>query len=96
VNIRYGCDSSINMGDQDILRSIDAKLGALLALTLDEYLRATGVAKPKPRSADKLLADAGLSAQQIGSLLGKTARAVQMQLQNERKRTRRRDKPIRA
>ena len=74
------------MGDQDVLRSNDAKLGAILALTLDEYLRSTGIAKPKPRSVDKLLADAGLTAQQIASLLGKTDRAVQKQLANERKK----------
>lgn len=81
------------MAEETVLASIDAKLGALLALTLDEYLRATGVAKPKPRSVDKLLADTGLTPQQIARLLGKTDRAVRMQLQAERKKTRLRRKP---
>jgi predicted transcriptional regulator len=78
------------VAEETLLASIDAKLGALLALTLDEYVRATGVARPKPRSVDKLLADAGLTPQQIARLLGKTDRAVQKQLQAERKKTRRR------
>jgi IS30 family transposase len=72
--------------DQELLTSIDAKLGALLALTLDEYLRSTGLARPKARNVDKLLSDVGLSAQQIAKLLGKTDRAVQKQLQKETKK----------
>jgi hypothetical protein len=68
--------------DNDVLERIDAKLGALLVLTLDSYLRETGVARPKPRSVDKMLADAGLSTQIIAKMLGKTDRAVQIQLQS--------------
>jgi hypothetical protein len=77
-----------HMSNDDLLRSIDAKLGAILTLTLDAYLRDTGVAKPKERSVDKMLADVGLSAQQIAALLGKTDRAVHLQLQNEQKKKR--------
>ncbi len=66
-------------GDE-LLRSIDAKLGAILTLTLDGYLRDTGVARPKERSVDRMLSDAGLSAAQIAKLLGKTERAVHLQL----------------
>ncbi len=65
----------------EILERIDAKLGAILALTLDGYLRETGAARPKPRSVDRLLADAGLNTATIAKMLGKTDRAVQLQLQ---------------
>ena len=72
--------------DDELLRSIDAKLSAILVLTLDGYLRETGVARPKERSVDKMLSDIGLSARQIAALLGKTDRAVNLQLQRESKR----------
>jgi hypothetical protein len=70
--------------DQELMRSIDAKLSALLTLILDGYLRQTGVARPKERSIDKMLSDVGLSAATIATLLGKTERAVHLQLQGER------------
>jgi hypothetical protein len=69
----------------DLLQSIDSKLTALLALYLDSYLVQTGVARRKDRTIDQLLSDAGLSAATIAGLLGKTDRAVHLQLQNERK-----------
>jgi len=71
----------------EVLERIDAKLGAILALLLDGYLRDTGVARPKPRSVDRMLADAGLSAATIAKMLGKTERAVHLQLQGSAKRT---------
>lgn len=70
--------------DNQLLESIDAKLGALLALTLDTYIRDTGIARPKPRSVDRLLADAGLSAAMVAKMLGKTERAVHLQLQDDK------------
>jgi hypothetical protein len=70
-----------------LLDSIDAKIGALLALVLDAYLRETGIAKPKPRGIDRLLSDAGLSPKQIATLLGKTDRAVRMQLAAEKEKS---------
>jgi hypothetical protein len=66
-----------------LLRAIDSKLTALLALILDSYLRDTGVARPKERSIDRLLTDAGLPADTVAALLGKTRRAVYLQLQRE-------------
>ncbi|MFL5833458.1 MAG: hypothetical protein ACJ76B_05720 [Solirubrobacterales bacterium] len=70
-----------------LLDSIDTKLGALLVLVLDAHLRETGIAKPKPRGIDRLLADAGLSPKQIANLLGKTDRAVRMQLAAEKEKS---------
>ncbi len=64
------------------LQRIDAKLSALLAITVDGYLRDTEIARPKPRSIDRLLSDAGLGTGDIAKLLGKTERAVNLQLQN--------------
>jgi hypothetical protein len=68
------------------LAQIDSKLTALLALLLDGYLRQTGIARPKERSIDRMLSDAGLSSSTIAGLLGKTDRAVQKQLQKDRQR----------
>jgi hypothetical protein len=70
--------------NDDVMRSIDAKLSALLALVLDGYLRQTGVARPKERSVDKMLSDVGLSAATIAKLLGKSDRAVHLQLAGKR------------
>ncbi|HWC49431.1 MAG TPA: hypothetical protein VG448_11160 [Solirubrobacterales bacterium] len=66
--------------ERQLLEAIDAKLGGILALLVDLYLRETGVAKPRPRGIDKQLADVGLSPAQIAAILGKTERAVRMQL----------------
>jgi DNA-directed RNA polymerase specialized sigma24 family protein len=77
----------------DTLVSIDSKLSALLTLTLDDYLRRTGVARPKTRSIDRMLSDAGLTPGQIAPLLGKTERAVNLALQREREKGDRKRKP---
>lgn len=74
----------------DQLQSIDSKLTALLALYLDSYMHETSAAQRKNRSVDRLLSDAGLSAVTIAGLLGKTERAVHLQLQRERERSRKR------
>ena len=57
----------------------------MLTLVLDGYLRQTGVAKPKVRSVDQMFSDVGLSAATIAQLLGKTERAVHMQLASTQK-----------
>lgn len=60
-----------------LLRSIDTKLGALVALHAHRLLMEDAdLAKPRPRSIDRLLADAGLSQGEIGAVLGKTRQAV--------------------
>lgn len=58
---------------------------AQLTIEIDQYIRETGVARPKPRSIDRMLADVGLKTADIANLLGKTERAVQIQLANEAK-----------
>jgi DNA-binding CsgD family transcriptional regulator len=72
------------MADDTLLRSIDAKLGAILALMLDAHLRQTGIARPKERTIDELLTAAGVPTQEIARLLGKTDRAVRKQLAGAR------------
>jgi hypothetical protein len=70
----------------DLLRSIDTKVTALLTLVLDAYLRQTGVARPKERSVDTMLFDVGVPASTIASLLGKTDRAVRLQVQADKEK----------
>lgn len=53
---------------------------AQLTIQVDQYIRETGVARLKPRSIDKMLSDVGVKTSDIAHLLGKTERAVNMQL----------------
>lgn len=60
-----------------ILKAMDTKLSALVAIHTQRLLaEAPDLAKPRPRSIDKLLHDAGLSQQEIADVLGKTRQAV--------------------
>lgn len=61
---------------------LEAKVTALLAISVDQYLRETGLAKPRPRTIDKMLTDAGLSVKEVSSVLGKTEQAVYQALQS--------------
>jgi hypothetical protein len=61
-----------------LLGSIDAKLGALLALAVRDRL--PDKAPTHKRSMDKLLRDVGVDVAQIAALLGKTPRAVYLAL----------------
>ena len=58
---------------------------AQLAIQVDHYIRETGIARPKPRSIDKMLADVGVKPADIAHLLGKTERAVFLQLASDAK-----------
>jgi hypothetical protein len=58
---------------------------AQLTISVDQYIRDTGIARPKPRSIDKMLSDVGLKTADIANLLGKTERAVNMQLASDGK-----------
>jgi len=58
---------------------------AQLTIQVDRYIRETEIARPKPRSIDKMLSDVGLKTADIAKLLGKTERAVQMQIASDNK-----------
>lgn len=67
-----------------LLRAIDAKLGALVAIHTHRLLMEDpDLAKPRPRSIDRLLHDAGLSQAAIGKMLGKTPQAVSQALKKD-------------
>ena len=60
-----------------ILKAMDRKLSALVAIHTQRLLvEDSDLAKPRPRSVDRLLHDAGLSQQEIADVLGKTRQAV--------------------
>lgn len=58
---------------------------AQLTIQVDRYIRETEIARPKSRSIDKMLSDVGLKTNDIAKLLGKTERAVQMQIASDSK-----------
>ena len=67
----------------EILRSIDTKLSALLALTAYGLQDSTDPAYP---SLDLLLSDNGLNNSDIGKILGKTTGAARKQIDRDRKK----------
>jgi hypothetical protein len=62
----------------EVLRSLDAKLGALLALAIRDRLPERAPAHK--RSMDQLLRAAGLDVPEIAALLGKSKQAVYLAL----------------
>ena len=69
-----------------LLRGIDRKLSALLAVSVDQSLRSSeGLAKPRPRTIDRLLSDAGLLGTEIARTLGKSPQAVSQVLASDAK-----------
>lgn len=58
------------------LKKNNRLLYALLAITVDQHIRGTDLAKPRPRTIDRMLTDVGLSGVEIAKLLGKTPQAV--------------------
>ncbi|MEO6701022.1 MAG: hypothetical protein ABI140_14795 [Jatrophihabitantaceae bacterium] len=69
----------------DALKRIDTKLGALLVIAVDAHLRNTDLAKPRPRSIDRMLVDVGLSQGEVARLLGKSTQAVGQVLNRDKK-----------
>lgn len=67
----------------DVLKRIDRNISALLAITIDRHLRETDLAKPRPRSMDRMLSDVGLTQGEVAKLLGKTPQAVSQVLASE-------------
>ena len=68
-----------------LLRQIDCKLSAVVALLVDEREAAEGVDRKK---SELLLADAGLKAAQIASITGKKTGAVRHAIVRARKHNR--------
>lgn len=66
------------------LKKTNRLLSALLTITVDRHLRDTDLAKPRPRSIDRMLADIGLQGNEIAKLLGKTPQAVSIALAKEK------------
>ena len=62
------------------LKKLNRNISALLAISVDRHLRDTDLAKPRPRSIDRMLADLGLTGAEIAKLLGKTPAAVSIAL----------------
>lgn len=60
----------------DELKKSNRMISALLTITLDQHLRNSDLAKPRPRSIDRMLTDIGLTGVEISKLLGKTPQAV--------------------
>ena len=70
--------------DTQLLRAIDTKLGALVSIHTHRLLMEDpDLARPRPRSIERLLSDAGLSQAEIGRTLGKTRQAVGQALRKE-------------
>ena len=69
----------------DALKRIETKLAALLAIVVDGHLRDTDIAKPRPRTIDKMLVDVGLAQTEVARLLGKSPQAVGQALQKDKK-----------
>lgn len=69
------------------LKKLNRNVSAMLAITVDRHLRDTDLAKPRPRSIDRMLADLGLSGAEIAKLLGKTPQAVSIALSKDKQTT---------
>lgn len=71
----------------EVLRNIDSKMSALLALAIDGHFRSNPeLGSSRHPSLDSLFSEAGLSSRQIGLLLGKTRQAVEQKISRERPR----------
>lgn len=66
------------------LNKLNRNVSAVLAIAVDRHLRDTDLAKPRPRSIDRMLADLGLTGAEIAKLLGKTPQAVSIALSKDK------------
>lgn len=69
----------------EALERVETILNSILGIQIDQFLRDSGIGKPRPRSIDRMLADFGLSGVQIAALLGKTPQAVSQVLAKHKK-----------
>jgi hypothetical protein len=67
----------------ETLKRLETKVTALLVILVDQYVRETGLAQPRPRSVDRMLVDSGLTGSEVARLLGKSPQAVSQVLAKE-------------
>jgi hypothetical protein len=73
---------------REALKRIEILLTAILGIQVDQFLRDSDVAKPRPRSIDRMLTDFGFNQVQVATLLGKSPQAVgQVLAKDKSKRT---------
>lgn len=71
--------------DEEHLKNIDAKLGALLSLEVERELKSKNGERGDWHPLARLLAKAGFSTSEIANLFGKGQRAVQLAVQGSSK-----------
>lgn len=70
--------------DEEMLEGISAKLGALLALAIEDRIQNSETAdRRRPREIERLLRDVGLPTAEIARLVGKTPRRVRQVLEED-------------
>jgi len=69
----------------EVLKSIDRKLSAVVALLAEQALRTAEPSKTRARNLDRTLTDQGLTGAQVARLLGKSPQAVSQALLRQRK-----------
>ena len=67
------------------LNKTNRMLNAILSIVVDKHIRDSDLAKPRPRSVDRMLSDNGLTNTEIATLLGKSPQAVGQVLKAETK-----------
>jgi hypothetical protein len=67
------------------LQKTNRMLNVLLSVVVDRHIRESDLAKPRPRSIDRMLSDNGLTNTEIATLLGKTPQAVGQQLNADKR-----------
>ena len=65
---------------------VEILLRALLTIQVDEFLRSTELAKPRARTIDRMLVDAGFSQPEVAKILGKSQQAVSELLRRQDKK----------
>jgi len=68
----------------DALARIERTLNAILGIQVEQFIRETGIATPRPRSVDRMLYDFGYTGAQIAMLLGKSPQAVSQVLAKDK------------
>ncbi len=71
----------------EALLRVEKVLTAILGVQVEQLIRDTKIASPRPRSIDRMLSDFGLTGAQIAALLGKTPQAVSQALARDTKKS---------